>query len=67
MEWTESPNGDQEKTNELLRTAVDVLGRTARLVAETRLLLTEAERIRAEIARTRQDADQRQDATTAPA
>jgi len=57
MEWTESPNGDQEKTNDLLRTAEDVLGRTARLVAETRVLLVEAERIRAEIARTRQDAD----------
>jgi hypothetical protein len=57
MEWTESPSGDLEKTNELLRTAEDVLGRTARLVAETRVLLTAAERIRAEIARTRQDAD----------
>jgi hypothetical protein len=57
MEWTESPSGDLEKTNELLRTAEDVLGRTARLVAETRMLLVEAERIRAEIVRTRQDAD----------
>ena len=57
MEWTESPNGDQEKAYELLRTAKDVLGRTARLVAETRSVLTEAARIRAEIARTRQDAD----------
>jgi hypothetical protein len=57
MEWTESPNGDQEKTNELLRTAEEVLVRTARLVAETRVLLVEAERIRAEIVRTRQDAD----------
>jgi hypothetical protein len=56
MEWTESLNGDQEKTNELLRTAEEVLGRTARLVAETRVLLIEAQRIRAEIARPWQDA-----------
>ena len=58
MEWMgESPKGDPEVTNELLRTAEDVLGRTARLVAETRVLFAEAQRIRAEIARTRQDAD----------
>jgi hypothetical protein len=58
MEWTgESSKGDPDRTNQLLRTAEDVLGRAARLVAETRVLLAEARRIRTEIARTRRDAD----------